>query len=410
MRVLILGTCKQPHLWLMRAGHEAVLMITKDKVTPEDLKAGYRQLIVVDSRSADLVGLAEHLHRVEKFDAVCSYSDVWQPLANRVADALELPRPVPQRVLELTMNKSKMRAHLAEAGIEETSHRLVESREQIEQALQALGAPCILKPIEGEASSGVTRLDGDGDIDRAIARFRDSGHAFPALVEKFLTGDEYSVEAISEAGRHYILSITKKYKDEVTFVEKGHVVPAPLADDVAEAIRAHLTRVLDAIELTRGPSHSEMVLTELGPRMIETHTRVGGDRIPELVRLATGIDLYELCARQSLGESIAERLPATVTYQGAAAIWYACPAVSPDMVLSRVEENDAVRSLPGIDTVQVSKQVGDRGGPVHSSFDRTAFVVARGNDAGEAFERARAGAELLRFHYCWLPARAGEEA
>jgi len=410
MRILILGACRQPQQWLVNAGHEAVLMTAKDKITLEDIKASYRQVVVADACSRpDLVGLAEHLHRIQKFEAVCCFTDTWQPLANRIADALGLARPVAPAVLELTMNKSRMRAHLAEAGVEETSFRLVESRQQIEQALRDLGVPCILKPVDGEASSGVTRLDGDHDIDRAIARFRESGHAFPVLVETFLTGEEYSVEAISEAGRHHVLAITKKYKDDITFVENGHVVPAPLSAEVAHRIRAHVTRVLDAIGFAAGPSHSEIVLTDAGPRMVETHTRVGGDRIPELVRLASGIDLYELTARQAIGESIAERLPATVTYHGAAAIWYAVPAVSPDLVLSRIEEEDAVRASPGIETIQVAKQVGDRGSLVRSSLDRTALVIARGENAGEALERARAGAERLRFHYRWLPRCDREE-
>lgn len=410
MRLLILGTCKQPHAWLMNAGHEAILMISKDKLVPEDLKVPYRQLFVVDVPFRnELVGIAEHLHRVQKLDAVCSFSDVWQPLANRIADALGLRQPTAAQVLELTMNKRKMRAHLAQAGVEETSNRLVESREQIAEALEALGAPCILKPVDGEASSGVTKLDSHADIDKAIARFRENGHAFPALLETFLTGDEYSVEAISEAGKHYILAITKKYKDELSFVEKGHVVPAPLTDAVAQSIRDHVTRVLDALGFVTGPSHSELIVTASGPRMIETHTRVGGDRIPDLVRLATGIDLYELSARQAIGESIADRLPASVAYQGAAAIWYATPAVSPEMVLSRVEEEDAVRALPWIETVQLAKQIGDRASPLRSSSDRTALVVARGKDAREALERARNGAEQLRLHYRPIAVRAGEE-
>lgn len=409
MRLLILGTCKQPHAWLLNAGHEAVWMITKDKLAPEDLKVPYRQLFAVDVASRnDLLGIAEQLHRAQRFDAICSFSDVWQPLANRVADALGLARPVPPQLLELTMNKRKMRAHLAEVGVEETVSRLVESREQIADALLALGTPCILKPVDGEASSGVTKIDDDAGIDRAIARFRQTQHSFPALLEPFLVGDEYSVEAISEAGKHYVLAITKKYKDELTFVEKGHVVPAPLSAAVAQSIRDHVTRVLDALGLTAGPSHSELVLTAKGPRMIETHTRVGGDRIPELVRLATGLDLYELSARQAVGEAIADRLPPSVTYQGAAAIWFAMPAVSPGMALSLVEGEAEARALPGVDTVQLTKQLGDPASPLSSSSDRSALVVARGKDAGEALERARTGVARLRLHYRPLPAEVGE--
>jgi biotin carboxylase len=393
----------------MNAGHEAIWMITKDKLTAEDLKVPYRQLVVVDAPSRnELLGVAEHLHRVQRFDVVCSFSDVWQPLANRIADALGLRQPVPPPLLEVTMNKRRMRARLAEAGVEETTTSLVESREQIADGLRALGTPCILKPVDGEASSGVSRLDSEADIDTAVARFREGGHAFPALLESFLIGDEYSVEAISEAGQHHILAITKKFKDELTFVEKGHVVPAPLPDATARAVREHVTRVLDALGLVAGPSHSELVVTASGPRMIETHTRVGGDRIPDLVRMATGIDLYELSARQAIGESIANRLPAGVTYEGAAAIWYAMPSVSSEMVLSRVEEEDAVRALPWVDTVQLSKQVGERANRLRSSSDRTALVVARGKDAAEALQRAREGVERLRLHYRVLPERAGE--
>ena len=404
MRLLILGATRQPQQWLLHAGHEAVLMTAKDKVSLDDIRSAFRQIVVVDGRSrGELVGIAEQLHLAQKFDAVCSFTDTWQPLANRIADALGLARPVPQGVLELTMNKRGMRAQLAAAGVEDTGCRLVESRAQIEQALRELGAPCILKPVDGEASSGVTRLDGERDIERAIAWFRAGGHAFPALIETFLTGDEYSVEAISEAGRHHILAITRKYKDATTFVEHGHLVPAPLPDPLDHAIRSHVTRVLDALGFVAGPSHSELVVTPAGPRMVETHTRVGGDRIPELVRLATGIDMYELSARLAIGESIADRLPAAIAYRGAAAIWYAVPAVSPDLVLSRIEDEDAVRASPGIEAIELAKQVGDRGGPVRSSLDRSGLVIARGDSPGEALARARGGAERLRFHYRWQP-------
>jgi biotin carboxylase len=404
MRLLILGATREPQQWLLQAGHEAVLMSSKDKVSLDDIRSGFTQVIVVDGRSrGELVGIADQLHRARRFDAVCSFTDTWQPLANRIADALGLPRPVPPLVLELTMNKSRMRAHLAAAGVENTGFRLVESPAQLAQALDELGAPCILKPVDGEASSGVTRLDGERDIARAIAWFRDSGHAFPALIETFLTGEEFSVEAISEAGRHHILAITKKYKDTTTFVEHGHVVPALLPDEIAHGIRSHVTRVLDAIGLVAGPSHSELVVTSAGPRMVETHTRVGGDRIPQLVRLATGIDLYELTARLAAGESIADRLPAAVAYRGAAAIWYAVPSVPTDLVLSHIDEEAAVRASPGIVAVELAKKLGDRGGPVRSSLDRSGFVIACGDGPEQALARARGGTEQLRFHYRWQP-------
>src|ERR1044071_3673326 len=56
MRLLILGATREPQQWLLQAGHEAVLMSSKDKVSLEDIRSGFTQIIVVDGRSRGEVG------------------------------------------------------------------------------------------------------------------------------------------------------------------------------------------------------------------------------------------------------------------------------------------------------------------------------------------------------------------
>ena len=53
-----------------------------------------------------------------------------------------------------------------------------------------------------------------------------------------------------------------------------------------------------------GPTHTEIVLTESGPRLIETHLRFGGDSIWDLVTDATGVDLVKNQWRQMIGEKV----------------------------------------------------------------------------------------------------------
>lgn len=404
MRALILGTCRPPHSRLIALGHDTVLFISKEKASAQDLDEQHARVFVfgADASDEEYIAIAEQLHRLRPFQAICAFNDMWQALANRVAATLGLPCAVPPELLDVVMHKHKMRDRLAAAGVESVAYRVIESRRELEDAVRAL-APCILKPLAGEASNGVTRLGSVEDIDTALAWYERCGHRLPALVETFLQGDEYSVEAISERGEHHLLGVTRKLKDERSFVEKGHVLPAPLPAGTDAAIRAHVTRVLDVLGFVSGASHTELILTRDGPRVVETHTRVGGDRIIDLLQLATGVDVYELVARQAIGEPIAARLPDTISYQQAAAVYYACPSLSDDLVLTAIDEQQAVRELPWVDTLHLIKKEGDRAGLVKSSFDRSALVIATGSDADEALDRARAAIDRLGFCYRWQP-------
>jgi biotin carboxylase len=219
------------------------------------------------------------------------------------------------------------------------------------------------------------------------------------IVEEFLVGDEYSVEAISARGRHHILAITKKYKDPRTFVELGHVLPAPLSEADCQAIGEYVRRILGAFGYRDCPSHTEVMLTAAGPRIVETHTRVGGDRIMDLLRHASGIDVYELVARQSIGEDISARLPAAVTYRQSCAVWYAAPEASVQQELAEVRGVEAAAAPAHVKRFELLRHIGSSGVRVSSSFERSAAAVAVGADAEQALERARRAIASLEFLY-----------
>jgi S-sulfo-L-cysteine synthase (3-phospho-L-serine-dependent) len=84
-------------------------------------------------------------------------------------------------------------------------------------------------------------------------------------------------------------------------VETGHDVPADLPDEVAKALIAEVHRALDAFGMVVGASHAEVKLTDDGPCVVEIGGRLGGDFIPQLVRLATGVDLHLEELRAVLG-------------------------------------------------------------------------------------------------------------
>ncbi|HEX7635557.1 MAG TPA: ATP-grasp domain-containing protein, partial [Noviherbaspirillum sp.] len=307
MRILIVGHVRPCHEKLHADGHKTVLFMPQDRIQPKDLSSPHDAVIALEASasSKQWADIASAMHQAQPFDAVACYSDLYQQLAGEIAQRLNVFCTIDRDLLEKTRNKFLMRQALDSHDIAHCRYRFARGREEVVQAVREIGTPCILKPVAGEASMGVAKLNDEADMEQALDRVGENDLNQGVMVEEFLTGEEFSVEAISDGGRHHIIAVTKKYKDMTSFVEIGHVVPAPIAADAKEAIEVYVGQVLTALGFRNAPSHTEVILTGRGPRVVETHTRLGGDRIINLVKYASGIDLYALSAKQSIGTRLA---------------------------------------------------------------------------------------------------------
>jgi biotin carboxylase len=213
------------------------------------------------------------------------------------------------------------------------------------------------------------------------------------VVEDFLSGVQYSVECFSEQGEHQLVTVTRKYSDPVSLVELGHVMPAPLDPQDAEAIGEHVCRALDALGVEFGPTHTEIVLTESGPRLIETHLRFGGDSIWDLVTDATGVDLVKSQWRQMIGEKVLPGIRATLQERPTRceAIWYAVPP--PSGVLVEIAGVDGPH--PDGVTVKWPLPAGTELHGLQNSHSRLCQARAHADTAAEAVTLAQQAIERL---------------
>jgi biotin carboxylase len=407
MRVLIVGHVRPIHEKLHADGHKTVLFMPQDRVLPRDLSAPHDAVISLEAgvSSGQWSDIASAMHNAQPFDAVVCYSDLYQELAADIAQRLRVSCSIDRDLLEKTRNKFLMRQALDSQGIPHCRYRFARGKEEIARAVREIGVPCILKPVAGEASMGVARLNDEGELEQVFARVGESDIRQGVMVEEFLTGQEFSVEAISDAGHHHIIAITKKYKDMDTFVEIGHVVPAPIAMDEKHAIEAYVRRVLAGLGFRNSTSHTELILTDQGPRIVETHTRLGGDRIIDLVEHASGINLYALSAKQSVGTRVAELIPPEISYAQSAAIWYADPGMPGTVRLESIAGMAEAAALENVKLVEALGKTGSRGTTVTHSHDRSAFAIAVGSSADEALLASRNAIGKLTFLYGWqMPA------
>ncbi|QUI29585.1 ATP-grasp domain-containing protein [Streptomyces alfalfae] len=403
MRILVSGTNRMCHDRLRAQGHELVLFVPRGRAQREDAVGLYTHVVILDdSAGADLwADVAESLHRRTPFAAVAAYNEHTYPIVRAISERLDIPTTVDLDLFEKVLDKARMRAVLDEHELPSCRYGFARGRQAVLEAIEEIGLPCIVKPVDTEASVGVSHIDTAEDIEAALRRVGRHHIDRGVVVEEFLDGEEYSVEGISIGRDHRIVAVTRKFTDPDTFVSRGHVVPAPLAPEEHEAVTAYVTRVLDAFGFHDCPSHTEVMLTSRGPRIIEMHNRVAGDAIMDLVRLATEVDLYDLIARQSIGEDVGALLPDRIVPVRSAAVWYAAPSGPPTHTLAEVQGVEKVRELPYVDTVTLLREPGSPQPTVTQNFDRSGCVITVGDSPQQALTRAREATGMLSFVYTW---------
>lgn len=399
MNILLVGTNRGGHLSLIGLGHRVTLIALASASERDDLARGYADIVFLEHGAPDaaFLAVATALHAVRPFDAVHSFHDRWQATAAAIGASLGVRCLIKPAATEATLDKVRMRQLAGAAQVSAIGWAAVDDAAALRPAAARLGYPLVAKPREGTGSLGVTLVRSEADLDRLAEA------GYPLLLENVIAGDEYSVEAFSENGRHRVIAITEKFKADDSFVEIGHLVPARLPAQQAGRLRAWVARLLDVLGVENGPSHTEIMLHGDAIELIESHTRTGGDEIPDLVRRACGIDMYLLEARQVGGETVLGEIGDEIAFPHHAAVWFAAPVLSGAARLAAITGLEQARALPDVVAVMPEKHAGELVAPLQHSFDRTAHAIALHPQAAGALAAARAATDLLGHRFEDMP-------
>ena len=353
-----------------------------------------------DAPNEEWIALARAAHELDPFTRIATFGETDQDRCAVIGEALGITTHSPQTV-ELVHDKHAMRVRLRETGVDTTASAVVADLAALRAFVGDHGFPCVVKPVAGSGSAGVAVVRHDSELASAFERASSRFDGVPdagVLIEQFHEGPQFSVEAFSELGEHQVVSITRKFSDPTTFVELGHVASADLNSNQQEHVRAYVARVLEALDVEFGATHTEIVMSAAGPRVIETHVRMGGDEIPALTFDATGVDLAEFVVRQTVGEKVLPDIRAVLAEDRpscCSAIWFVAAPVAG--VLADVSGLDEARNATGVIEVELLVRPGSTIGALESSDSRVAYVRALGETADVAIAAARKAAAHLEF-------------
>ena len=235
---------------------------------------------------------------------ICSIaSDLAMVTVNYVAEKMGLCSNSIHATKKST-NKHLMRMAFEAAG--DPSPKSIQVDGDTDLAALKLSYPVIVKPTDRSGSRGIYKVMGFADLADAVRDAMEQGFEKKALIEEFAEGQEYSVEFISYRGEHHFLALTHKYTTGApSFIETGHLQPAPVDAKTLERVKQVVTHALDTLELKNGASHSELKIAPDGTiRIIEIGGRMGGDCIgSDMVRYSTGYDFVKMVIQVACGEA-----------------------------------------------------------------------------------------------------------
>jgi biotin carboxylase len=256
--------------------------------------------------------------------------------------------------------------------------------------------PCVLKPLDGQASAGVRRVGSAAELTECLA-----AHGFdtPLLVEELAVGHEVSVESLVQAGEVRFAEVTGKLTNEdggSFFVELGHTVPdAELTGTERAAVLAANAAVLARLSFRDGVAHAEF---RVGPdgtvRLMEIAARPAGDSIITLYQLATGAPMEDAMVAIALGEPFTypaatrwarqkyvEHQPGVVA--GVTADGVGTPVTWLRERWAFPEVAASADGTAGVRMIVMGRARGDRLNEIRSSADRSAMYVIDAPDPRE---------------------------
>lgn len=279
-------------------------------------------------------------------------------------------------------DKAVMRQCLKEQGVPVPKFFKVSNREEYEKAVNAFTVPFVVKPADNSGSRGIVLVEDIHNakiVEEAYEYSRQYSRNGNVVVEEYMRGPEVSVETLSVNGKCSVIQITDKLTTGAPhFVEMGHSQPTRHTPEIAEKIRQVVIAANKAVGIENGPSHTEVIVTAEGPKIVEIGARLGGDCITtHLVPLSTGVNMVENCIRIALGET-PDLEPKT---QKGSAIRYF--SQKPGVVKS-ITGVETAKAMDGVQQVSIVHGVGETVGEIDSSAARMGFVIAQANNADDA--------------------------
>ena len=213
-------------------------------------------------------------------------------------------------IIEILQNKDKFREFLSKNGFNTPQAKSFDNIEDAMKVIYWYPWPVIVKPTDAAGSKGVTRVDRVEDLRPALEHAMKNSISGHIIIEEFIEkeGCSSDSDSISIDGKLAFVSFNAQRFDENAsnpFTPAAYTWPSTFTKEQEDYLTSEIQRPIALLGLKTVVYNIETRIGTNGkPYIMELTPRGGGNRLCEMLRYATGIDLITAITRASVGDSV----------------------------------------------------------------------------------------------------------
>lgn len=252
------------------------------------------------------------LARKLQIDGIMSFAvDPGVMTAAYVQEQMGLPGN-PYESVCILQNKDRFRNFLTQHGFNVPKAKGFASIEDALAEKYWFPWPVIVKPTDSAGSKGVTRVDSLEDLEPALKVAFEHSISGRVIVEEFIEkqGCSSDTDCFSVDGKLKFVSFSAQRFDEDApnpYTPSAYSWPSTFTKEQEEELTSEIQRLLTLLGMRTSIYNIETRVGVNGkPYIMEVSPRGGGNRLAEMLRYATGVDLITNAVRAAVGEEVVD--------------------------------------------------------------------------------------------------------
>lgn len=296
---------------VIKAAHEqGYYVITADYI-PDNIAHKYSDeyvnVSIIDKEAVLKVAQEKQIDGIMSFGV-----DPGVVSASYVQNKMGLPSFGPFESVEILQNKDKFRAFLTRNGFNVPQAKGFDSIDAAMNETYWFPWPVIVKPTDAAGSKGVTRVDRPEDLKAALEYAMEHSISGHIIVEEFIekAGCSSDTDSMSIDGELVFTSFcAQRFDDNATnpYTPAAYSWPSTFTEKQEAYLKSEIQRLLRLLGLKTAVYNIETRIGTNGkPYIMELTPRGGGNRLCEMLRYATGVDMITAITRAIVGDPIIE--------------------------------------------------------------------------------------------------------
>lgn len=247
----------------------------------------------------------------EKIDGIMSFAvDPGVVTAAYVAEQLNLPHSGTYKSILILQNKHLFRKFLEDNGFNVPKSKGYSNYTDALNDKDYFTWPIIVKPVDSAGSKGVTRVDSIEELEKAVEFALNNSLSKQIIIEEFIKkqGCSSDTDCFSVNGELKFVSFSAQRFDENAanpYTPSAYSWPSTMTELQEKELSNDIQRLLGLLNMRTSIYNIETRVGKNGKTYImEVSPRGGGNRLAEMLRFATGVDMIENAVRASIGDEI----------------------------------------------------------------------------------------------------------